>query len=77
MNFLLANKGVLTYIETLGLSSNCLTSRSATAICSIIREGTLVALSLSWNHLGENGMLGIAQALQVNSTLKVLLLSLL
>ena len=74
-NFLLANEKLLTCIKDLDLLSNCLTSRSATAISSIIQEGTLVKLNLSCNNLDESGMLGIAQALQVNSTLKVLLLS--
>ena len=73
-NFLLANEKLLTCIKDLDLLSNCLTSRSATAISSIIQEGTLVKLNLSCNNLGESGMLEIVQALQVNSTLKVLFL---
>ena len=75
MNYLLANKEALTSIKALNLSSNCLTSKSTSAISHIIQEGTLVTLNLSCNNFGESGMLGIVQALQVNSTLKRLLLS--
>ena len=75
VNFMLANKEVLTHIKDLHLSSNYLTSRSATTISSIIQEGTLVILNLTNNNLGESGVLGIVQALQVNLTLKVLYLS--
>ena len=74
-NYLLTNKEILACIKALNLSVNCLTSQSGTAISSIIQEGTLETLNVSCNNLGENGMLGIAQALQVNSTLKVLFLS--
>ena len=75
-NFLLANEKIFTCIEFLNLSSNCLTSQSATAISNIIQKGNLVMLGLSCNDLGENGIAEISQALTVNSTLKNLYLSL-
>ena len=75
-NFLLANEKILTGIEVLNLSSNCLTSQSATAISNVIQKGNLTMLGLSCNDLGESGILEISQALKVNSTLKVLFLSL-
>ena len=54
-NFLLENKEILTCMQTVDLSHNCITSHSAAAISSIIQEGTLVELDLSWNDLGESG----------------------
>ena len=74
-NFLLANEKILTCIKTINLSSNRLTSRSVTAICSIIQRSNVTMLGLACNDLGENGVSEISQMLKVNSTLKVLTLS--
>ena len=74
-NFLLSNRSILTYIETLSLVSSCLTSQSAADINNIIREGALVTLYLSCNNLGDSGVIEILQALQVNSKLTTLSLS--
>ena len=43
-NYLLSNRNILLCVTTLDLSFNCLTSHSATAISSIIQEGTLIIL---------------------------------
>ena len=75
-NFLLANEKILSGIEIFNLSSNCLTSQSATAISSVIQKGNLTMLGLSCNNLGESGISEISQALKLNSTLKTLTLSL-
>ena len=74
-NFLLINKRILTCIKVLNLSSNCLTSQSATAISIIIQEGSLVTLDLSCNGLGESGTTNMSLALKVNTSLKTLFLS--
>ena len=65
----------LTCIKSLGLSSNNLTSYSETAISTIIQEGAVVTLDLSYNLLDASGMYKISGALQTNLTLKQLLLS--
>ena len=75
-NFLLTNEKLLTCIKTVNLSSNCLTSGSVTAICSIIQRSNITMLGLGCNNLGESGASEISQMLKVNSTLKVLTLSL-
>ena len=75
-NFFLPNGNILHCISTLDLSFNCLTSQSGTAIRSIIQEGKLVTLNLSYNDLGESGAAEISQALKVNSTLKTFFLTL-
>ena len=58
------------------MSSNCLTSQSATAISSFVQKGKLTTLGLSCNDLGESGISEISQALKLNSTLKILAVSL-
>ena len=65
----------LTSIKSLGLSSNCLTSQSKSAISTIIQESGVVSLGLSFNKLGESGTEEISKALQVNLILKRLFLS--
>ena len=74
-NFLLSNRNILLCINTLDLSFNFLTSRSATAISNVIQEGTLVALNISCNCLDESSIAEISQALKINATLKKLFLS--
>ena len=76
IDFLLSNMSILTCIEVLNLSSNCLTSQSATFIRNIIQDGKLVILNLSYNNLGENGTAEVSQALKMNATLKTLYLTL-
>ena len=71
-NILLANEKILTCIEVLYLSSNCLTSQSATAISNIIQKANLVTLNLSYNNLDDSGVTEISHALKLNSTLKTL-----
>ena len=61
-NFFLANEKTLNGIELLNLSSNCLTSQSATAISSFVQKGKLTTLGLSCNDLGESGISEISQA---------------
>ena len=60
----------LSCIKSLNLASNSLTSRSITAI----QEGALTLLDLSSNDLGDNGVYEISKALQVNLTIKQLVL---
>ena len=69
------NNNNLTCIKSLNLSSNCLTLHSITAITTIIQEGPLTSLSLSYNKVGESGACEISKALQANLTLKRLYLS--
>ena len=69
------NNTNLPCIESLDLSANDLTSHSKTAISTIIQEGALRFLGLSYNKLGESGAYEISKALQANLTLKQLFLS--
>ena len=65
----------LNCIRSLDISANCLTSHSKTAVTTIIQEGALSSLGLSYNKLSENGTYEICKALQTNLTLKRLFLS--
>ena len=76
IKFLLANENILTHIKVLNLSSNCLTSQSASAVSNIIQKGALVKLYLSYNDLSESGIAEISQALKVNLSIKTLSLPL-
>ena len=69
-----SNNAKLTSVKSLGLSANCLTLHSKTAIGTIIQEGALESLDLSYNRLGESGAYEICKALQTNLTLKQLFL---
>ena len=73
--FWMANKDKLSYMNSLNLLGNWLTSHSKTAISNIIREGALVSLNLSYNKLGESGVCEISKALQASLTLQDLCLS--
>ena len=64
----------LSCIKSLNLASNSLTSLSITAITTAIQEGALTLLDLSSNDLGDNGVYEISKALQVNLTIKQLVL---
>ena len=57
------------------MAANHLTSHSKTAISTIIQEGALVSLYLSYNDLGESGVYEISKSLQTNLSLKKLFLS--
>ena len=72
IRFLLANENILMHIKVFKLSSNCLTSLSATAVSNIIMKGAIVKLDLSFNDLGGSGTAEISQALKVNSSIKSL-----
>ena len=74
--FLLANEKILACINTLDLSLDNLSSQSATAVNKVIQRGALVTLNLSCNKLGNSFVHGFSQILQVNSTLKELVLCL-
>ena len=74
--FLLVNEKILAYINTLDLSLNNLSSQSTTAVSNVIQRGALVTLNLSCNKLGNSFVHGFSQILQVNSTLKELVLCL-
>ena len=69
------NNTKLTCVKILDLSTNCLTSHSRTAVRTIIQEGALVYLGLSYNKLGVSGAYEISKALQGNLTIKQLFLS--
>ena len=69
------NSTKLNCIKSLNLIANCLTSHSVTAIITIIQEGALGSLDLSYNKLGEIGAHEISKALQTNLTLRQLCLS--
>ena len=75
VNFLLSNEKSLICIEVFDLSSNFLTSQSASFISSIIQKGTLGILNLSCNDLGDSGIEKVSQALKVNVTIKSLFLA--
>ena len=64
----------LTCIKLLDISANCLISQSKTDVSTIIQEGALVSLDLSYNKLGESGAYEISKTLQTNLTLQRLFL---
>ena len=68
------NNKRLSFIKSLRLASNSLTSCSITAITTAIQEGALTLLDLSSNDLGDNDVYEISKALQVNLTIKQLYL---
>ena len=68
------NKAKLTGIKSLDISANCLTSHSSTAVTTIIQQGALTSLALSYNNLNESGAYEISKALQTNLTLTRLFL---
>ena len=61
-------------IKDLDLSANCLTSHSKYGISSIIQEGALVSLDLSYSKLDESCLYEISKSLLANLTLKQLFL---
>ena len=68
------NKTKLTCIKSLNISANCLTSYSSTAVTTIIQQGALTSLALSYNDLNESGVYAISKALLTTLTLNRLFL---